>query len=230
MSDTKEKTFPDMVGVAFLLWRREWRSIATTSSRVGTADGWVILEEIPVTVVEQRNDVPGMFGRDAEYMGLKARAEDGREFTRNWESYPDDAKTGATHRWYHVNPEEGAPFADIVDAILASSIFSRAVGGQCYDEQGEFKVPSGAEICPLHGDTFLAGQQCSSCHFDELLIGSKGEVKVSYIDCPFCSSQRPAGDHDKDLRGLHIRWDHPDQYLAWSNIGHDPNDWENIPA
>lgn len=228
MSGVKEKTFPDMIGVAFLLWRREWRSVATTSSRVGTADGWVVLEEIPVTVVEQRNDVPGMFRPDSKYMGLKARAEDGREFTRNWESYPDDAMTGATHRWYHVNAEEGAPFADIVDAILATSIFSRAVGGQCYDEQGAFKVPTGAEICPLHGDTFLTGQQCSDCHFDELLVGSKG--KVAYIACPFCDAQRRAGDYDKDLRGLHIHWDHPEQYLDWLNQGHDPNDWDNIPA
>ena len=39
-----------------------------------------------------------------------------------------------------------------------------------------------------------------------------------------------AGDYDKDLRGLHIRWDHPEQYLDWLNQGHDPNDWENIPA
>lgn len=222
MTTIEEKTSPDLVGTIFLLWRREWRNIATMSSRVDTSDGWVVLEEVLVTVIEQRNDVPGMFG-GGTYMGLKAVAEDGREFTRNWESYPDDVRTGATLRWHHINAPGDDPFMGFVDAIEATSVFHRAIGGQYYDEAGKFKVPTGAEVCKLHGDTHLPGQQCDSCRLDELLIGSKGEV--SYIDCPFCYAKRRGGDHDKYLRGLHIRWDHPAEFLRWTAAGRDPNNW-----
>lgn len=226
MSNTKQKTFPDMIGTEFLLWRREWRSVATTASRVGRADGWVVLEEVPVVVIEQRNDVPGMFGRSV-FTGLKAHSKDGREFTRNWDVYPDDAMTGATLYWRHANAVRSAPHTDMVDAIQASSVFYRAIGGQYYDEAGEFKVPTGADICLLHGDTFLTGQQCSDCHFEERLVRNHGQI--TYIDCPFCNAQRRAGELGKDLRSMHIRWDHPKQYLAWTNMGHDPSDWDNIP-
>lgn len=226
MTTTQEKTFPDMVGTTFLLWCREWRSVATMSSRVGTSDGWVVLEEVLVTVTEQRNDVPGMFG-DGTFMGLKAVAEDGREFTRNWESFPDDAKTGATLTWYHINAPDDAPFMDFVDAIQASSVFYRAIGGQYYDEAGEFKVPTGAEVCKLHGDTHLPGQTCSSCDTDSIL--KEHGKEVVYIDCPFCDAQRRDGDYDKNLRGIHIRWDHPQEYLRWTAEGRDPNDW-STPA
>lgn len=228
MTDTTKQAAPSKVGTRFLLWRREWRHVATTSSRVGNGDGWVVLEEIPVTVIDQRTDVPGMFGRDKKYLGLKARADDGREFTRNWDSYPDDAMTGATLSWYHINAKEEAPGHGYVDAIQASSIFYRAIGGQYYDEEGNFKVPTGAQVCPRHGDTFLPGDTCDSCDFDESLKGGPGEV--SYVDCPFCEMQRRAGDRDKDLRGLHIRWDHPEVYLRWTAIGHDPSDWSNLPS
>lgn len=213
-----------MVGTRFLLWRREWRQIATTSSRVGTDSGWIVLEEVPIIVIEQRNDVPGMFG-NGTFLGLKARADDGREFTRNWDSYPDDAMTGATSRWYHINRDDGAPFEDFVDAIQASSIFYRAIGGQYYDEQGEFKVPTGAEICMLHGDTFLVGATCSECSFDAHLRNR--DIEVTYIKCPFCDAKRRAGENDKALRGLHIRWDHPQEFLRLTNAELDPNDWEH---
>lgn len=215
-----------MIGTEFMLWTREWRQVATTASRVDTASGWVVLEEIPVSVIEQRNDVPGMFGNGV-FMGLKAQSQDGREFTRNWTTYPDDAMTGATLHWYHVNASDDMPHQDVVDAIQASSVFYRAIGGQYYDEAGEFKVPTGADICLLHGDTFLTGQLCSSCHFEELLIRHHGQI--TYINCPFCDAQRRAGDLDRDLRGMHIRWDHPKQYLAWTNMGHNPDDWVNLP-
>jgi hypothetical protein len=224
MSSTK--VVPNYVGVKFVLWGRKYQQFATAQVRIDGSSGYVLIDEVGVVVTEQRNDVPGMFG-DGKFIGLKAISEDGRVFSRNWESYPDDAKTGATSHWYLEEKPEEAPRAYLgyVDAVQASSVFYRSIGGQTYDSGGLYAIPTGSKVCPRHGDTFLKEQECESCRVDSLF---HREDEVVYASCPFCEATRDVSERETYRRDLHIKWDHPQQYLSLTSKGTNPADWKSI--
>ena len=58
-----------------------------------------------LTVTLQRDDVPGMFGKD-KYTGFKAEDNKGRVYQHWWTSYPDDAMC-PVDEWYCETNGEG---------------------------------------------------------------------------------------------------------------------------
>jgi hypothetical protein len=56
-----------------------------------------------VTIIEER-PVRGMFG-PGNYFGYRAKGDDGRFYTCNWGSFPDDSTT-PTWMWYRDMPAE----------------------------------------------------------------------------------------------------------------------------
>ena len=66
--------------------------------------GYIVLEAYPVEIIETRQ-VKGMWG-GGEYEGWKAITEDGKVFTCNWESFPDDSITPAFY-WNGIKDENG---------------------------------------------------------------------------------------------------------------------------
>ena len=209
------------VGRKFVLWGRHVVNDTAALAKVGDAVGYVVVEEFVVEVVEQRNDVPGMFG-DGVYTGFRARAEDGRMFTRNWDVYPDGAVIGGDLNWEsEVEQPSDADEVRYVDAVKASSIEIRAIGGHTFREDGSFAVPTGCKVCNLHGDTYMVGEECNSCRIDRRRPGQT----ISYVGCPHCTAERSARERDKALRELHVAWDHPEVYHRLKLAGLDPTDW-----
>lgn len=79
-------------------------------SKTDTPDTFAI-----VTITEIRDDVPGMFQPKEKHRGFKGTDEQGREFSCNWSSFPDDCMTpcwgwnGPGREWYDLSYVRGAP-------------------------------------------------------------------------------------------------------------------------
>jgi hypothetical protein len=77
------------IGRKYILWRAEYSSAAYIDQMSIKHDGYIVLEEIPVTVVGVR-PVNAMWGKET-YYGWKALAENGEEFFCNWNVFPNDS-------------------------------------------------------------------------------------------------------------------------------------------
>ena len=160
---------PDAVGKIFTLWREEYELEAYKDQFGRTHEGYIVAEEIRVTVVEQRNDVPAMWSEGQTYWGLRAVAEDGREYTLNWTFFPDDART-PTYYWDCIIDDEGHAWQP-VDAVQA---YNHKLSAHVRFD-GTRAVPGGAEVCPKHDyayytdrEPFKSGDRCFHCFCDKL--------------------------------------------------------------
>ena len=80
-------------------------SISAYRDQMGVShSAYVVLEAYPVEIIETRQ-VKGMWG-GGEYEGWKAVTKDGKVFTCNWESFPDDSIT-PTFYWNGIKDENG---------------------------------------------------------------------------------------------------------------------------
>ena len=161
-----------MIGRKLVLWREEYRSNAYTDQAGVSQGGYVVLEQIPVTITETRK-VPGMWGGpEKKYEGWKAIADHtGEEFTCNWFSFPDDSMTPAYY-WDARTDSRGT--WQPVDACQA---FNH--GYAHVNEDGTRCNPIGATICSKHINGKSIRQRpyaymddgedfCFPCHIAEL--------------------------------------------------------------
>jgi len=129
-----------IIGKKFILWREEYSLNAYKDQFDKSHKGYIVLDEFVVTVIETK-DVRGMFGTEM-YQGLKASTEDGKNFTRNWHSFPDDAMT-PNYYWNVIEDENG--IWQPVDAIQALN-----TGYIHVDKKGDQKIPFGVFVCDKH--------------------------------------------------------------------------------
>src|SRR3954463_2736560 len=102
------------IGWKFVLWKTYYSSEAYRDQLGIAHSGYEVTDEIPVVVIEERFDVPSMFGPEKNNHGWKAKAENGgRLFYCNWTSYPDDSLTPT---YYWEVKVEGAEFWQPEDA------------------------------------------------------------------------------------------------------------------
>ena len=95
-----------------------------------------------------------MFGTEM-YQGLRASTEDGKIFTRNWNSFPDDSMT-PTHYWDALEDENGVWMP--VDAIQALN-----TGYVYVDKTGNQEIPIGVSVCDKHKYTVFYDTTCWKC-------------------------------------------------------------------
>jgi len=213
MSDAATKSEPrNQIGDRYVLFLVHWSRTATRDGAGRPHDGWVVSEEIPVTVTEQRQ-VSGMFG-NGEYTGIKATSEDGREFTRFWNSYPDDAYVGVGMVWDAYADGRGR-VQEVHDACLAH-YWRRVAGPQC-DAEGKLKIPTGTVQCNRHDDIYLPEMGCMHCRLDEL-VGN-----VRYIKCPHCDVERAVDDLPAQRR--HMQDEHPAEVAAIEEANKKLDGW-----
>jgi len=158
------------LGWKFVLWKSYYQQDAYKDQLGITHDGYVVTDEIVVTVIEERHDVPSMWGPEANNDGWIARADEGgREYYCNWEIYPDDSMTPA---YFWDTKVEGAEFWQPEDAVQAYN--SKHIPHVRPD--GSRAVPAGVEICPKHDYAWyirkglVSGEQCFKCMCDAISI------------------------------------------------------------
>ena len=134
-----------MIGDKYVLWEIEYKSKAYQDQFKRFHPGYVIKNEYEVTVVEERQ-VKGMWGGE-EFSGVKAVTSNGKEFTRNWNSFPDDSMTPTLY-WDSL---------DICDAIQLINLYNA-----CVDENGNPKYPKESHFCPEHNNWYLR-KECWIC-------------------------------------------------------------------
>ena len=142
-------------GDKFILWREKYSLNAYRDQFDKSHKGYIVLEEFIVTVIETKN-VKGMWRSDT-YQGLKATTEDGKPFTCNWNSFPDDSMT-PTYYWDVLEDEN-----DIwqpVDAIQALNH-----GYIHVDKTGNQKIPFGVSVCNKH--KVFYDITCWKCHYEK---------------------------------------------------------------
>lgn len=132
------------IGRRLLLWRAEYRT-----------GGYVVLEQIPVTITEVRS-VRGIWG-GGEHEGWKAVARDGREFFCNWKSYPDDSLS-PTYWWSHT--DSLGNYVRLTDACQAYGLIPHSF------PSGRKASPRGAKICKLHNRAMI-DVGCWRCSLDK---------------------------------------------------------------
>lgn len=142
------------VGREYVLWHCEYRSSAYIDQMGRGHDGYVVLEQIPVTVNEVKQ-VPNTWGKGTS-PGWKALAKDGREFTCNWEHFPDDSSTPS---YFWDGYRHGNELWQPVDAVQAYGF-----GLAHVTPEGERAIPEGATICEKHNTAFLLGDYCFRCN------------------------------------------------------------------
>jgi hypothetical protein len=139
-----------MIGKSFVLWKEEF-SLTAYTDQLGIAHhGYVVMEEFEVTITEER-DVKGMWGAEI-FKGWKGIDKNGKIFTCNWYSFPDDSMT-PTYYWDVINDGSG-PWVP-VDAIQASAHCAYV------DKNGNKKIPIGSSICENHKTIYM--DKCWKC-------------------------------------------------------------------
>ena len=152
------------IGTKFTLWREDFKHDAYKDQMGMFHSGYVVLEQIPVTIVEVKK-VKGMFG-GGEYEGWKAVSAKGEEFTNNWDSFPDDSMT-PTYYWDCRQDNRG--LWRPVDACQAYGFLSAHV-----TPKGKKVKVLGAEYCKKHDKYFIKRVDsvllygCFKCYCDTL--------------------------------------------------------------
>jgi len=118
--------------------------------------GYLVESEFQVTVTEEK-EVPAMWGQDT-YTGIKAVTADGKEFTRNWNYFPDDSMTPCYY-WDALEDELGVWQPE--DAVQAYNM-----GFVHVDNYGNRKIPAGFEICRKHDKVVEDGVGCWNCFME----------------------------------------------------------------
>lgn len=150
-----------MIGTKLVLWKREFSRQAYLDQMGVWQSAYVVKKEYVVTIIETKK-VKGAWGKGL-YDGWKATTEDGKEFTCNWNVFPDDSIT-PSYFWDAVEDDDGK-FWQPVDAIQACEIHLHV------DEIGERKFPVNSLRCSKHNTVFL--DTCWRCEYEK----SKGNVK-----------------------------------------------------
>lgn len=152
-----------LVGKKFTLWHEDYRLNAYKDQMGVTREGYVIVAEYEVTVVQERHDVPYMWGPEKNGLGLRAVTHEGDEFTRNWVQFPDDAMNPS---YYWDALELRGEIWQPVDAAQAYNRKSTAY----VRPDGTRAVPAGVDICPIHDHTYYGshGHTCFKCRIDAI--------------------------------------------------------------
>jgi len=144
----------NMIGKKFVLWHEEYVSGAYKDQMGVSHSGYVVSEQILVTVIETKK-VPVMWGK-GEDEGWKAISDAGEEFTCNWNSFPDDSMT-PTYYWDARKDARG--LWQPVDGIQT---YNQGTGVHCNSDGTKCK-PLGANICKKHNYAYLDGEECFRC-------------------------------------------------------------------
>jgi len=144
-----------IIGKKYILWREEY-SLGAYKDQFDIAHhGYVVLDEFFVEVIETK-DVKGMWGSDV-YQGLKTITENGKIFTLNWNSFPDDSMT-PTYYWDTIEDENG--IWQPVNAIQALNH-----GLVHVDKSGNRKIPEGVSFCDKH--KIFYDTACWRCDYEK---------------------------------------------------------------
>ena len=139
------------VGEKLVLWRTEF-SLSAYKDQFGIPHkGYVVLEEHEVTIVEER-EVPCMWDRNETDYGYRATNSNGKEFTCNWESFPDDS---TTPMYYWNIEQKNENWFQWVDAIQACNYFLHV------DKDGSRKYPINSTLCNKHNIAYF--DYCWKC-------------------------------------------------------------------
>lgn len=141
------------IGRRFVLWKEDFRLDAYKDQFGKPQTGYIVAREIPVIVTEEKA-VPCMWSNNQQ-IGQKAIGPNGKDYTCNWTSYPDDSMT-PTYYWDTVKDTDGGLWMP-VDAIQA---FNLKIGPHVR-EDGSRAIPIGAEICNEHNRAYL--DACAFC-------------------------------------------------------------------
>lgn len=164
----KPKQHVSRLGWRFILWKTYYKQDAYTDQLGIAHSGYEVTDEIPVVIIEERFDVPSMFGPEINNHGWKARAENGgRIFSCNWEQYPDDSMTPT---YYWDCKAEGAEFWQPEDAVQAFNM--KHIPHVRPD--GTRAVPAGVEHCEEHDEVWYKRESgniergCVKCRIKEM--------------------------------------------------------------
>lgn len=145
------------IGRKVVLWDEQYRKNAYIDQLGISHNAFVVLREFVVRIIEER-EVKNVWGSGMS-TGWKAITEDGRVFTCNWNSFPDDSMT-PTYYWDAIN-EDGYIW-NPVDAVQACSIMPHV------DEKGNRAIPIGSTTCQKHNILHLDNEQCWKCDYEKM--------------------------------------------------------------
>ncbi len=148
---------PSKVGSRVVLWKYDYSDEAYIDHFGRKHDGWVVFEEIVVTIEEERT-VPGERGISEYTQGYRAVAEDGREFTHDWEHGGDG------DHWRISSGDDDYTYADVCRIYRPKHrIFATP--------EGQPAKPANALVCEEHGSAFMPGSEgtgvgCHECYLN----------------------------------------------------------------
>ncbi len=136
-----------VIGRKIVLWKLDHRIDAYTDQMGISHPGAVVLEEIPVTIIQTKN-VPGNYSKkDHTMAGWKAVSERGEEFVCNWDHYPEDSYN-PTYSWTGRGNRRLELFVDACQAYNMKVVPVATRGGIK-------AVPTGAHICEKHDKVYV---------------------------------------------------------------------------
>lgn len=128
-----------------VLWRAEFRTNAYVDQCGLFHDGYVVLEEIEVKIIDSvmvKGDYSGEV--HPHQIGYRARTEDGRLFECNWEDWPDTCTINPYWLWYELDANR----TEIVEQWYnAEAVAGRR--GHPYVQDNQLKIPP-LPYCEAH--------------------------------------------------------------------------------
>lgn len=145
------------LGQKYVLWRSEYKRDAYIDQFEHQHAGYLVLEQIVVTVSEICNTVKDMWTGLNNCTGWKAVSESGEVFTCNWEVYPSDSMTPT---YYWDVREDARGLWQPEDACQAWDMYPHV------DANGQKIMPIGTIICDKHHIASI-DEPCWRCAFEK---------------------------------------------------------------
>lgn len=150
------------VGQKICLWDVKYDD-STNSVRV--------TREVLVTITETKTGTLGEFsGEPVSSQSLRGITEDGRQFEKHWDSWPESQMNDFSTSWSFQEEADGAFWVPI-EAVHAYNNVSRArkdnPGLMLLDADGRFVVPKGDKVvyCRKHDRYSYENEKREACFF-----------------------------------------------------------------
>lgn len=121
---------PLNVGDSFVLWRYNYKKGAYVDQFGVSHFAYLVDKVVIATIVEIRDDVPGVYDKTPKWRGYKAIDSEGTEYTCNWDEF-NEGSMQSTSFWvhhpnsgkrvyYHKATEHGGPY--ILDNYMSAPV------------------------------------------------------------------------------------------------------------
>lgn len=161
------------MGNKYTLWIAKYSLEAYVDQMGKKQNGYIVQEQVIVTVTEVRTDVRDMWTDEKRHKGIRAISDTGELFQCNWNVFPSDSMS-PTFYWDAINFRNG----ERVQAIDAVQAYNSGISVYVYKNEKVKPVGNHIDYCVEHDKVYyVQGSErrfeCWDCFMDTVRANNR---------------------------------------------------------